>query len=356
MRLRHFHELRPICLVCRSRDPDVSSALTISHSIRESGEDILEGLLRCSNPQCQYEFPIIDGIPFLVPNLRQYLAANIEFLQARTDLSATTQSVLGDCCGPAAQFEVTRQQLSSYSWCHYGDLDPENSDTDAGSTASLLSTFATKDLGIAEGITLDLGCSVGRTTLELAQQTRGLALGVDVNISMLRLASAILRTGQVRFPRKRVGLVYDDRSFPVSFSESSNADFWACDAANLPFAGPLFSRCVCLNTLDSVPSPIALLHSIAQNTVADGMINLACPYDWSAAVTPVEAWIGGHSQRGEHGGLSDLILESVLSDDRNGLNGLFRVVHQQNDVPWIVRLHDRSRMTYSVHAISLRRI
>ena len=343
-------------MVCRSRDPDVSSALTISHSIRESGEDILEGLLLCINPQCQYEYPIIDGIPFLVPNLRQYLSANIEFLQTRTYLSATTLSVLGDCCGPAAQFEVTRQQLSSYSWCHYGDLDPQNSDADAGSTASLLNAFASYDLAKTAGPTLDLGCSVGRTTLELAQQTRGLALGVDVNISMLRLASATLRTGQVRFPRKRVGLVYDDRSFSVSFPESSNVDFWACDAANLPFAEPQFSRCVCLNTLDSVPSPIALLHSIAQNTVTDGIINLACPYDWSAAVTPVEAWIGGHSQRGNQGGLSDLTLESVLSDNRYGLNGMFQVVRQQTDIPWIVRLHDHSRMAYSVHAVSLRRL
>ena len=39
-------------------------------------------------------------------------------------LSDYLESLIGDCCGPNSAFEQTRQQLSSYAWDHYGDLDP----------------------------------------------------------------------------------------------------------------------------------------------------------------------------------------------------------------------------------------
>ena len=137
MRLKHFHELKPVCLVCRGADGTATAPLTISHSLREEDDVVIEGLLRCSNEACQYEYPIIDGIPFILPNLRDYLSANAVFLQARTDLSDILQSVLGDCCGPGSSYEIARQQIASYSWGHYGDLDPENEEADAGSTVNV---------------------------------------------------------------------------------------------------------------------------------------------------------------------------------------------------------------------------
>jgi hypothetical protein len=52
---------------------------------------------------------------------------------------------------------------------------------------------------------------------------------------MLRLASEVLRRGVVRYPRRRAGLVYDQREFPARFANIENVDFWACDATALHF-------------------------------------------------------------------------------------------------------------------------
>lgn len=355
MRLKHFYELKPCCLICRdSTGP--TSPLAITQAIREAKDDILEGILGCSNPECQFEYPIIDGIPYLLSNLRGFIAANLNALQCRSDLSAALKSVLGDCCGPASELETQRQQMSSYGWCHYGDLDDQKSDPDAGSTAQLLKSMlkmAGSHPSEKHRAVLDVGCSVGRTTYELAQHHECLALGVDVNPGMLRTASRGLRDGVVNFPLKRVGLVYDECRIPIPFEDRENVDFWACDALDLPFPAGTFTGGTCLNTLDSVPSPAGLLQSLGRVFADEAILHFACPYDWSSAVTPVESWIGGHSQRAPHGGFSDRLLREWLKQDQIGPSGSFRVGAEDDRRPWVVRLHDRSRMTYDVDTMVL---
>lgn len=355
MRLKHFHELKPHCLICR--DPaGPTSPLVISHAIREAADDILEGILRCANPECQFEYPIIDGIPFLLANLRGYISANLSVLRSRSEFSSTLESVIGDCCGPASEFETQRQQMSSYGWCHYGDLDDGSSDAGAGSTARLLESMlelTVSQPAAANGTVLDVGCSVGRTTFELAERQGALALGVDVNPGMLQTASRGLRSGVIDFPLKRVGLVYDERRISMPFENRENVDFWACDALDLPFLGDTFTAGLCLNTLDSVPSPVGLLQSLGRVLSDEAIVHFACPYDWSSAVTPVENWIGGHSQRAAHGGMSGKLLRQWIDQEQFGKSERFQIVAERDNCPWVVRLHDRSRMIYDVDTMAL---
>ena len=350
MRLQHFHQLRPHCLACRSDDSEFP--LTISRAIREVDDDIREGLLCCSNSDCRYEYPVIDGIPFLVPTLPEFVAANADTIRARTDLSAMINSVLGDCCGPDAAFNITRQHLSSYGWCHYGDLDPELSDPNAGATVHALRALHDGRPRVS-GNTIDLGCSVGRGTFELAESSGHLTLGVDVNIAMLRMAQEVMTTGRVRYPLRQVGLVYDECDFSAHFPMTQQVDFWACDVTCLPFSKQTFSHCLSLNTLDSVPSPAGLLQSIARIMAAGGTAQVACPYDWSSAVTPLPGWIGGHSQRAEHGGRSEAVLRQLL--EAGELSRHLEVVTETDNIPWTVRTNSRSRMNYTLHATTLRR-
>jgi SAM-dependent methyltransferase/uncharacterized protein YbaR (Trm112 family) len=352
LRLGHFDQLQPYCLACKT--DDFHSPLMVSHVVRKVRDDILEGLLRCSNSACQYEYPVIDGIPFLLSNLPEFLAANAEVIRSRTDLSALTNSVLGDCCGPDSAFNITRQHLSSYGWCHYGDLDPQNSDADAGSTVGALRLMGAGTAPI-EGPTIDLGCSVGRASFELAETSGQLTLGVDLNVAMLRMASDVLRHGRVCYPLRRVGVVYDERDFETSFEHPDKVDFWACDATMLPFADGTFSRCVSLNSLDSVPSPVGLLQSMGRITATGGTAQVACPYDWSSSVTAIQGWIGGHSQRAEHLGRSEQVLRQLLNEPSE-LSRQWQIISEQDDLPWIVRLHDRSKMSYRLHAVTLQRM
>jgi SAM-dependent methyltransferase len=199
----------------------------------------------------------------------------------------------------------------------------------------------------ASGPTLELGCSVGRAAFELAAQTDELVLGIDTSFAMLRVAQSVLATGQVRYARRRTGLAYERREFTARVAHAERVDFWACDALALPFAPNQFAHVMSLNLLDSVGAPDALLKSVSRVLMPGGDAVVACPFDWSPAVTPLAGWIGGHSDRAEDRGSPTARLHYLLSDERADVG--LRLLAERDTLPWTVRLHDRSYLTYDVH-------
>jgi SAM-dependent methyltransferase/uncharacterized protein YbaR (Trm112 family) len=361
LRRSHLEALAPRCPVCRARGAESPLALTAVYREegREAGEHVVEGALRCADPGCLSEFPILDGIPLLVPNLRAYVAGAIDQLQARADLAPETESLLGDCCGPGSSYDVTRQHLSTYAWDHYGDLDPDEVPADSPGSILRLLERARKLAGdLPAGPVLDLGCGPGRTTFALANQgVAGCqALGVDLGFPLLRLAAGVLRHGRVRYPRRRVGLVYDRRDFPARLDGGERVDFWAADATSLPFPDGAFAAILALNILDCVRSPHDLLAALPRLLAPGGRAVLTCPYDWSPGATPVEAWIGGHSQRGLSGGASEPALRALLTPGAHpaAIQGL-KIVAEERSLPWRVRLHDRSAVEYQVDLVVVER-
>ncbi len=364
MRLSHFESLGPICPNCRDVNSSKSFPLSLQTILLQYESQIVEGVLRCSNPNCLSEFPIIDGVPIILPRLRAYLSENLLHVMARTDLAPTIDSILGDCCSQGSLFDSMRQHLSCYVWDHYADQDPMEIDPQAcGSVVRLL------EQGVALGASsptlakqsplpiLDVGCGPGRTSIAIAQSSSQLTLGIDLNFSMLRLASTMLRTGRIAYARRRVGLVYDHRAFAVHLDGLDQVDFWACDALALPFADHSFGGCIAMNILDSVRSPLELLQSIGRSLASDGNAILACPYDWSSNVTPVESWIGGHSQRGPDAGASEPMLRRWMSPGEDGapsVTGL-QWVSEMERAEWTIRIHDRNTMTYQTHVVVARR-
>lgn len=364
----HFDTLRPICPVCRNAsrtDGQAGSPLAIAMIARATDDDdILEGVLHCTNPACQREYPIIDGIPLIIGALREYLADNLLFVHGRSDLSEVAESILGDCAGTGSPFDRMRQYLSSYAWDHYGDLDPDEApeapaeDDGAprpGAALRMLRQSMALAGSLPDGPILDIGCAVGRTTLALAEERGRLVLGVDLYYPALRLAAQVLRQGRVQYPRRRVGLVYDRRAFPVDVPGRERADVWACDATALPFAPGTFAAAVALNVLDSVPAPLGMLSSMAHVLAPGGAAVISCPYDWAPGATPVESWIGGHSQRTEDRGASESVLRRLLTPGALpwSVDGL-AIAAERPAVPWQVRLHARSTMRYQSHLVVAR--
>ncbi len=355
MKLRHFETLKPICPLCL-RNSSKDSLLNLKAVHREVKGDIYEGVLVCSDLGCQSEYPIIDGIPVILPDLRSYISQFIFPIMARNDLGETIESILGDCCGPGSALDVHRQHLSSYVHGHYGDLDPvEDKEDDAmpGGIATLLRGGLELVEEIPPGPAIDIGCSVGRSTFALAEKTDDLVLGVDLNFSMLRTAWDVLNTGSVSYPRRRVGMVFDRREFCVNFSNRDRVDFWACDALTLPFTGSSFAFASSLNLIDCVSSPHEHLTSLERVLSDYGKVLIASPYDWSSSATAVEAWIGGHSQRSEKRGESEAHIRDLFKDGSNParVEGL-KLIAEKDAEPWAVRLHERSVMKYQVHLLA----
>jgi SAM-dependent methyltransferase/uncharacterized protein YbaR (Trm112 family) len=354
VRHRHFEELCPVCPVCRQQDPEAEHLLRLASVLREQDECVLEGVLHCSNSQCQREYPIIDGVPLILAGLREYAGNNVLPILSRTDLHPMTEGILGDCLGPGSAWDAMRYQLSCYAWEHYGSHDPEeaNSLPQPGTTLAPLKRGLELCGSIPAGPFLDVGCSVGGMSFALAKRSTELVLGVDVNFAMLRVAQQVLRSGQVSYPRRRIGAVYDRREFQVPINNPQNVDFWACDATALPLPRSKFALAAALNILDCVSSPVELLQSLARTLVHTGRLIATSPYDWSAGATPFESWLGGHSQRGPDQGAGEPLLRRLLTPGGHpqSISGL-KLLAEADGVPWTVRLHDRSAMNYLVQLL-----
>lgn len=323
----------------------------------QSDGEVIEGALVCPEPRCLREHPIVDGIPILVPDVRSYVSHQLEEIRARRDLSPFMQSLLGDCAGPGSAYDQHRYQTSSYAREHYGDLDPDSPLTREGGILSLFEAALSLLSAPPSGCWLDAGCAVGRTTFELAARTDELVLGVDLSFAMLRVARGVLSQGRARHPLRRLGLVYDQPDFPAELPARERVDFWACDVTLLPFAPASFSGVLDLNLLDCVASPLAHLAEVGRVLEPGGEVVLAAPYDWSANATPVEQWLGGHSQRGEGAGDSAAELRRLLAPGDPAGAGLgLELVRERERLPWRVYVHERATMHYQVHLATARRL
>lgn len=356
--------------------------------LAEQDGDIADGLLHCSNPACQHEYPVMDGIPIIVPSLGPLLLERGIELMLRTDLDPALESLFGDALGPGSWFDVIRQTVSTYAWDGWADLDPDEHPAPDGirpgavrsCLARLLELagpahvrptrhprsgdqavavdprFRGDDGDVSVTAGLDVGCGAGRTTFDLAaRHPDALFLGVDLNLSLLRLARQAL-AGTVSYPRRRIGLVYDRRRFAVAPPGAGRVDFWACDALALPFAPARADLVAGLNLLDCVAEPARLLAELAAALRSGGLLLLATPYDWSTRATPVETWIGGHSQRADHAGAPEPFLRTLLTEGAHpqSVAGL-AVIGEDLDWPWQTRLHDRSSVQYRSHLLALER-
>jgi SAM-dependent methyltransferase/uncharacterized protein YbaR (Trm112 family) len=353
LRRSHFDHLQPVCPRCLL-ESRTAGALVLASVYSESDAGIRSGILHCPNDECRQEYPIIDGIPIIVPDVRTYLANNQQHLLRRQDLPADLNGLLGDAIGPGTEFDTTRQHLSIYCWGHYADLDPDEHD-EPGALASLLRESWTLSAD-AMAPALDLGCSVGRSTFELAARTGGLALGMDLNFAMLRVGQEILETGRLCYDRRRIGVVYDERNFVVELPAAQYVDFWACDVLALPLAASTFSTVLALNLFDCVGSPRDLLAVIGGMLKPGGDAVLATPYDWSPTATPAESWIGGHSQRGPNAGAAEPLLRALLTERAHpqSIDGL-ELTAEIEAAQWRTRLHDRSTVHYQSHVFALRK-
>ena len=156
----------------------------------------------------------MDGLPLLVPDLQQLVNDQGWALWMRRDLNLDLQDVLLENSGTGSAGDVLRQQVSCYASDHFGDAaDDCGKNTDG--ISSLLDCLIQKCCGELTGPLLDVGCSVGRSTFELASRLKTSVIGLDLNVAMLRMAHEIAVTGVARFLKRRNGTHYQPCEVPV---------------------------------------------------------------------------------------------------------------------------------------------
>lgn len=353
MRIAHWQAFSPLCPRCL-RTTGAERPLTL---LPEPVLDtVRQGFAACPDAACQQRYPIVDGVPILVPDLLDYLRGWAAQILLRDDLEAGVTALVADALPAGDGFQLMRQYLSTYAWDAYSEFDPElapalrcvESSAVPGVDAAL------EQLASVHGSMLDLGCGAGRSTFELARRVDGLVLGIERNYAFARLAQRILLDGVVSYPLRRTGVVYEERRYPVHFLDAERVDFWVCDAAALPFGNGRIDGVVGLNLLDSVESPAELLASIERVLVTGGFAGLTSPFEWREDVTPRQAWMGGHSSYTASGGDPVAVLKRMLISEVYGLQRL-RIEHERDALHWRTRIDDRAATEYTLYLARLRK-
>ena len=364
MKLSHFDHFAPVCPACLARGERATLGVA-ARSVFDS-RSITHGILRCPSAACQREYPIIDGVPVLVADVRDIIAKNHSAFSRRDDLPEEIDGVLAEAAGPGSWDLTNLQHLSGAVWDHFGEFDsdqPQGAGEPTPGAIARMVALARASGGIPRaGAVLDVGCGVGRSSLEIAAASdAGLVLGIDMHVASLRFLQSVLRSPRVTYRRRSLGMLYDTRTFDISGAlhhASERVDGWMMDAlapcvgaAAVP--GSPLAGVTAFNVLDCVASPLGLLHRCREVLAPGGLLTVATPFDWSSGVTPIEAWIGGHSPRGFERGRSEELLVRLLTPGAHpaSLEGV-RVIADHRRVPWHVRVHERSVMGYTMQMVS----
>jgi SAM-dependent methyltransferase len=194
---------------------------------------------------------------------------------------------------------------------------------------------------------LDIGCSVGRNTFELARRSK-LAIGIDLNFNALAAAEYIERTQTSTYKRRKRGRYYQTVELP--YDAPSNAMFLVADALNPPFTANSFDVVAGLNILDNVSVPLILIGQMDALLKPDGDLIVASPYDWQTGSTDVDEWL-----ENEILDAPEMLRKILEADFIPKMELKYKIQQEYFDVPWILRNHERHWCLYMVHLLKAKK-
>lgn len=346
MRRSHLDRFTPGCPVCGA-----------GHLLSDAATDVAgNDVLTCDQSACGARHPVVDGVPIIVADLPSFLASQLLNVADPDAITGPARDVIGDAAGPGGAFDARRQNLSTYTWGHWGDLDPVGDGPKEGSISAVLDRaldVLAASASTPDGPTLDLGCGLGRTSLELAKVTGDLVLGIELNLSFARAAARTVTTGHVAYDLRSSGTRYEARSFDVPTAGADQVDVWCADVAVLPVQERRFGLVTSLNLLDCVRDPRTHLQALHDLLVPGGTAIISTPFDWAPSATDPAHWLGGRTT-GTFAGDSPAVVRGLLGGGADGIEG-FALVGELEALPWDVRLHARSITRYLVDVFVVRR-
>lgn len=289
-------------LICPRCLPEEQGLALETHE--SLGSEVVDGVLRC--PLCQAEYPITEGIAFLLPNGQK-------------------SSVTGN-----ARYE-TPEVASAYLWSHYADLLGDDDATQAYAEWA-------EQFPAGAGIALDAGCAVGRLAFELSRKC-DLIIGIDISRSFIRAARKLLIDLRLDFHLKEEGNLCEKRCIKLPKTwKGERVEFMVADAQALPFRSRVFSRMASLNLLDKLPKPLRHLREMSRGALKVGaQILVSDPFSWSTEYASEEDWLGGRSS-GIYAGRGLDTVQAILEGRFGGICPPW-AVQSRGSVWWKIRHH-----------------
>ncbi|WP_018969357.1 putative 4-mercaptohistidine N1-methyltransferase [Rubritalea marina] len=186
--------------------------------------------------------------------------------------------------------------LSEYLLMHYGK-DEERMPWVIGGIGSLdfvsrtVEYFSPKRVGLS----LDLGCAVGRTSFLLTKTSKKV-IGIDFSQSFIDAANTLKEEGSIAYKMHEEGERWVDAvaELPPEV-DPEKVRFAQGDAMDLPAGFKGFDRVHASNLLCRLPDPLAFLDSLPGMLADGGELVLATPFSWLEQYTPKEKWPQGDS-------------------------------------------------------------
>ncbi|WP_417499760.1 5-histidylcysteine sulfoxide synthase [Methylophaga sp.] len=222
----------------------------------------------------------------------------------------------------------TDTMLSQYAEFHYGDEYLNVANFPKALAELAIEMMAGKEMKKA----LDLGCSVGRASFELAKHFEQVT-GIDFSARLINLGTQMAEQGVVRYTITDEGELvhYNERRLDQLGLEDTAAkvEFLQGDACNLKPIFKGYDLILAANLIDRLYKPAQFLATVHERLNEGGMLVLASPYTWLEEHTEKAHWLGGFKKDGESFTTLDG-LKSILEPH-------FELIRGPESIPFVIR-------------------
>jgi len=156
--------------------------------------------------------------------------------------------------------------------------------------------------GRPKGRALDIGCSVGRTAFELANDF-GQVDALDFSARFIQVGAQLQRTGRIRYARTEEGglVTFQERTLEALGlrGDYANIHFMQQDATNMKPQYSGYDLVVAANLIDRLNDPARFLRELPGRMNSGAVLLIVSPYTWLETFTRKEKWLGGFKRDGE---------------------------------------------------------
>jgi len=235
--------------------------------------------------------------------------------------------------------------LSHWLYAHYADAEDPLIPADARQYPRRLIDKLRAHIaatGASTGRVLDIGCSVGGMTVELARDYNEV-IGLDISAGAIKAGKAALAGGYSFGLRDEGRLVVPVVAAAPTDVDTTRISLKQADAMCLAPDLGNFDAIVISNLLDRLTTPQSLIGRLGgpRGIVrSGGLLITASPYSWQSEFTPEDIWLGGFQKDGV----------SVRSGDalKDMLSPNF-VLLEETDIPMALKMHSRQCEYLSTH-------
>ncbi|MCQ1058063.1 5-histidylcysteine sulfoxide synthase [Photobacterium sp. DNB23_23_1] len=162
---------------------------------------------------------------------------------------------------------------------------------------------------------LDIGCSVGRASFELAK-TFDHVDGIDFSARFIQQAYSLTEQGEKRYTIKTEGDLVEFKCVTLSDMGYQNIankiHFVQGDACNLKPQFTQYDLIYASNLIDRLANPQQFLGTIHQRLNPGGYLVITSPYTWLEEYTDKAHWLGGVKVNGENFTTLDGLTETLF--------------------------------------------